>query len=88
MIELPNKNLMALLNQSKKEGYADGISDGIQFCFQITSIVLNNKFAFGKKRIQETRQGVNDILNEIIDDQDAVWTKSKLDRALAQINKR
>lgn len=85
---MPNKNLMALLNQSKKAGYADGVSDGIWFGFQITTIVLNNKFAFGKKRVQEARQGVVDILNEIVDDQDAIWTKAKLDRALAQINRR
>lgn len=85
---MSNKSLASLLTQARDKGFTDGVMQGIWFGFQITSIVLHNSYGFGQGRILKTRDGVKEILNEVYHDGDPVWSKSKIERALAQINRR
>ena len=73
------------LQDTKQAGYEDGLWQGIQFGANIAAIAYNHVCGIGRKRTKETEAEVNRLLQEIIRENDPVWTEQQIKRALEQI---
>ena len=82
-------NFIALLNEAKGVGFEAGLQSGRQQVMDMMSLVLNEKYGFGKDRLVNVVTGIG----ECIDKFQTAWEKSdeadyyqkKLDASLANI---
>jgi hypothetical protein len=73
------------LRQTKDNAYADGVWNGLQMGLNLAAIALNHKFGFGESRLQRLEQKVQELVNEIVDTNDPIVTKTHIEIALKQI---
>ena len=75
------------LIQIKEKAYRDGVMDGMRMGFNLVAIALNHneKFKFGEKRLSELEADVQSLVDEIVDTNDPLVTKTHIETSLKQI---
>ena len=72
---------------AKKEGYTDGVWEGMQLMLNLQAIALNHIFGFGEKRLSRLEKKVQKLVDELIDTNDPLVNKVHIEKAVRQIRK-
>ena len=75
------------MKMDREKQYADGVWSGLQMGLNLAAIALNHEFGFGEARLKRLEQEVQGLVNEIVDTNDPLVTKARIERALKQIRK-
>lgn len=73
------------LRETKDREFKDGTMHGVNIALNIVTIALNNKFGFGKSRIEALEKEVSALFDEMVRIEDPELTTQKIRQRLKQI---
>lgn len=76
-----------VLQNAKQREYENGLWDGLRMGLNLCAIALNHEFAFGEERLKKLETAVNVLVNEVIDIDDPLLAKRRIETAVKQIRK-
>lgn len=80
-------DLLNQVRQAKRQGYTDGMWDGLMMGFNITAIALNHIYGFGEDRLKRLETKVQALVDEIVDTNDPIVTEAHIEQAIKQIRR-
>lgn len=82
-----NAYAQALL-KATKESYNKGVWDGMNFMLNLCAISGNRKLGLGDKRLTVLEQGVQELVDEFVDEDDPLVNEVHIERTVRQIRKK
>jgi len=64
---MAKNQIVQMVKEARRESFADGLWQGLQFGINLTAIALNHRYGFGDERLTAIEGDVQKLVDEIVD---------------------